>query len=131
MLFHGGTTPPDDNNSDATAVELFPSPLARAPNTNALNQATDTAVASSENAALASQQRLHEQRAVAVEVPIIKNVEEYDFLPGHSVIRHVLGKKRTTGGNFYNVELESSDKELVSGFQKRHGSTFVLLIFLL
>jgi hypothetical protein len=55
-----------------------------------------------------------EEKAVAVEVPAINNEEEYDFLPGHSIIRHIMAVQHTANGDFYRVELESSDKELVS-----------------
>jgi hypothetical protein len=59
----------------------------------------------------------------AVEVPIVDSVGEYRSLPGHSVVRRILGKESTLKGDFYKVELESSDKELVSGVHRNLSQT--------
>ena len=63
----------------------------------------------------------------AVEVPIVDNVGEYRSLPGHSVVRRILGKESTLKGDFYKVELESSDKELVSGINRNLSQTLGVL----
>ncbi|KAN0080601.1 PHD/FYVE-zinc-finger like domain containing protein [Elaphomyces granulatus] len=47
----------------------------------------------------------------AVEIPRVDGLDEYRYLPGHSVVRRILGKE---SGDFYKVELESSDRELIS-----------------
>lgn len=59
-----------------------------------------------------------EEKAYAVEVPAISDADEYEFLPGHFVVREILEKKQTAEGPRYKVELESSDKEWVSRYLK-------------
>lgn len=57
----------------------------------------------------------HELRAVAVEVPPLPDDEdEYELLPGHSIVQKILDKKHTAAGVLYQVHLESGEKEWVS-----------------
>jgi hypothetical protein len=58
----------------------------------------------------------------AVEIPRVDGLDEYRYLPGHSVVRRILGKE---SGDFYKVELESSDRELVSGVLNQTLSPWV------
>jgi hypothetical protein len=80
-------------------------------------QASMTASAAETTSAVPPAKPVSEPRAYAVEVPIISNPDEYEFLPGHSTVRDILERKQTAQGLLYKVELESSDKEWVRSKQ--------------
>lgn len=45
------------------------------------------------------------QRSVAVEVPVVRNLHEYEFLPGHFEVDHIVSEEEGK----YNVRLKSGE----------------------
>lgn len=49
-----------------------------------------------------------------VEVPLLKNKEEFEFLPGRWTVSKVLGEVKRGRGEVFNVRLQSGDTEKVN-----------------
>lgn len=49
-----------------------------------------------------------------VHVPTVSNANDYPFLPGHSIVRHVSEVSDTPGDLAYIVRLQSGERETVS-----------------
>jgi len=53
-------------------------------------------------------------KLAAVEIPAIVNGEEYETLPGHSAVRHIISEELDAGGDvIYSLRMRSSELQTV------------------